>query len=261
MSSKDIWTQIISDARLYNGSSSDLMQLIINFESKYSVSLKATDTIEKRKCLFKEEIRPHVGTYPAKMCNDFYSYWIETNKTGKKMRFELEKTWDTKKRLARWANTNKEFKNGNHVNGSQTSLQVKINHVVQQEHKPLMSTSEAEYEWKETMRRQFAKFKETGFLNITLPAAQLKEFERMGLIKMSEEEKAKLLSEAKEIVIKYKRQQRLVPVDDTSRHELTACIHRIESGNMDGFDRSEINSQYSLTAIENFYKQIDKLIL
>ena len=36
----------------------------------------------------------------------FIDYWTETNKSGTKMRFELEKTWDTSRRLKRWMNSN-----------------------------------------------------------------------------------------------------------------------------------------------------------
>ena len=35
----------------------------------------------------------------------FIDYWTEANKSGTKMRFELEKTWDLKRRLSRWANS------------------------------------------------------------------------------------------------------------------------------------------------------------
>ena len=39
---------------------------------------------------------------------DFISYWTEENKSKTKMRFEMEKTWDTKKRLESWMkNTSK----------------------------------------------------------------------------------------------------------------------------------------------------------
>ena len=34
----------------------------------------------------------------------FFSYWTEPNKSKTKMRFEMQKTWDTKRRLQRWAN-------------------------------------------------------------------------------------------------------------------------------------------------------------
>ena len=35
----------------------------------------------------------------------FIDYWTEANKSGTKMRFELEKTWDLKRRLSRWVNS------------------------------------------------------------------------------------------------------------------------------------------------------------
>tara|TARA_R110002167_G_C12517817_1_gene637898 strand:+ start:268 stop:894 length:627 start_codon:yes stop_codon:yes gene_type:complete len=37
-----------------------------------------------------------------KSVKDFYLYWTEADEKGK-MRFQLEKTWDTKRRLARWS--------------------------------------------------------------------------------------------------------------------------------------------------------------
>ena len=36
----------------------------------------------------------------------FIDYWTEPNKSGTKMRFELEKTWDTSRRLKRWMSNN-----------------------------------------------------------------------------------------------------------------------------------------------------------
>ena len=40
---------------------------------------------------------------------EFCDYWTEKNKTKTKMRFELEKTWDTYKRLYRWINNTKKW--------------------------------------------------------------------------------------------------------------------------------------------------------
>ena len=37
------------------------------------------------------------------MIRQFYDYWIEPNKSRTKMRYELEQTWDTKRRLNTWA--------------------------------------------------------------------------------------------------------------------------------------------------------------
>ena len=49
--------------------------------------------------------------YLPTMLEDFISYWTEKNKSKTKMRFELQKTWDTKRRLANWNNNNKKFSN------------------------------------------------------------------------------------------------------------------------------------------------------
>lgn len=65
--------------------------------------------LSKRKNNFMESLKPFVEIYGADMINDFYSYWTEPNKSGTKMRYELEKTWDVKRRLSRWANN--KFKN------------------------------------------------------------------------------------------------------------------------------------------------------
>jgi uncharacterized protein YdaU (DUF1376 family) len=35
----------------------------------------------------------------------FIDYWTEPNKSGSKMRFEMEKTWDLSRRLKRWTNS------------------------------------------------------------------------------------------------------------------------------------------------------------
>jgi hypothetical protein len=43
------------------------------------------------------------------MLNEFYFYWTEKNKSGSKMKFEMEKTWDTKRRLGTWKRNSKRF--------------------------------------------------------------------------------------------------------------------------------------------------------
>lgn len=67
---------------------------------------KDDSKIESRKAKFKNSIAPHVKEYGSPLCNEFYKYWTEPNKSGKKMRFELEKTWEIKRRLERWKKTN-----------------------------------------------------------------------------------------------------------------------------------------------------------
>lgn len=93
---------------------------ICNFESytkpqrKLQRSLQRTQKevlpLEERIKQFGVELIPYVdtqgGKYPAPMIRAFYDYWSEPNQTKTKMRFELQKTWNTAGRLATWANRN-----------------------------------------------------------------------------------------------------------------------------------------------------------
>ncbi len=56
---------------------------------------------------FKNEVLQF--SYPKEMLNEFILYWTEPNKSKTKMRYELEKTWDTSRRLATWARNTKQF--------------------------------------------------------------------------------------------------------------------------------------------------------
>lgn len=58
---------------------------------------------------FYDSLKPFLQTYKPKMLRDFYEYWIEPNKSQTKMRFELETTWDTARRLSTWASREDEF--------------------------------------------------------------------------------------------------------------------------------------------------------
>ena len=57
-----------------------------------------------RKESFYQLLVPYVGKYPKEMIRAFFDYWSELNKSGTKMRYELEKTWELPRRLATWAN-------------------------------------------------------------------------------------------------------------------------------------------------------------
>ena len=57
----------------------------------------------ERKNTFYQSLVPYVGSYPKEMIRAFFNYWSEQNKSGTRMRYELEKTWELPKRLATWA--------------------------------------------------------------------------------------------------------------------------------------------------------------
>jgi len=69
-----------------------------NGKKKDSATASLSDRTEK----FKEELTPFVEKYGKDMIFAFFDYWSEPNKTGAKMRCELEKTWNTAGRLRTW---------------------------------------------------------------------------------------------------------------------------------------------------------------
>lgn len=66
---------------------------------------------KEREKAFEKSLIPFVsscgGIYEPTMIRAFFDYWTEKNKSGTKMRFELEKTWETSKRLQTWASRGK----------------------------------------------------------------------------------------------------------------------------------------------------------
>ena len=55
---------------------------------------------------FKDDIKLHRGESSIETLKKFFEYWNEKSASGK-MKFQSEKTWETKKRLARWEANNK----------------------------------------------------------------------------------------------------------------------------------------------------------
>lgn len=66
--------------------------------------------IVSRKLKFSDSLKPFINVYHRETLNDFYKYWTEPNKSNTKFRQELEKTWDTKRRLENWTRNDKNFK-------------------------------------------------------------------------------------------------------------------------------------------------------
>ncbi len=59
-------------------------------------------TLQEKETQFLNEVMTFTNFNPHLLA-EFFDYWSEPNKKGK-MKFELEKTWDTKRRLFRWQN-------------------------------------------------------------------------------------------------------------------------------------------------------------
>ena len=70
--------------------------------TRKSNSEASNNTLEARKSDFYQSILPFIDHYDREMLNDFYQYWTELDKRRRRMRFEMQKTWETGKRLATW---------------------------------------------------------------------------------------------------------------------------------------------------------------
>ncbi len=83
----------------------------VNNDNKITLLDRDTD--------FKKSLQPFLQQYGADMLNDFYLYWTEKNPNGKKMRFEMQRTFSIKGRLARWNKNNFNNKNnGKSITGN-----------------------------------------------------------------------------------------------------------------------------------------------
>jgi hypothetical protein len=76
----------------------------LNSINNNKVIKKNNNSIEIRKDLFINEVNK---VEDKKCIEDFIDYWTEDN--GKKMRFELEKTWNTNLRYKRWCRNQQKF--------------------------------------------------------------------------------------------------------------------------------------------------------
>ena len=74
-------------------------------------------TIEQREANFKK-ILLSIEKYSIGLRESFFLYWTEKNPNGKKMKFEMQKTFDIQRRLLTWSKNEKNF-NGN-SNGKMT---------------------------------------------------------------------------------------------------------------------------------------------
>jgi len=63
--------------------------------------------ISIREQKFSEEV--FFSNLSTEVCKEFVDYWTETNKSGTKMKFEMEKTFCIKRRLARWQKNDKKW--------------------------------------------------------------------------------------------------------------------------------------------------------
>lgn len=90
--------------------------LVLDNDNKEKVSKetkkKAASAAERAEAVVEaatKELADEVATYdyPEEMKAAFVSYWTEPNKSRTMVRYQMEKTWDTSRRLSLWASREK----------------------------------------------------------------------------------------------------------------------------------------------------------
>jgi len=100
------------DDKKYHGNSTVLPYEDAN--ANEDVIVNEDKNIIKREIKFKSEVFEFKEKYSDVMLDKFVNYWTEKNKSGTKMRYEIEKTFEISKRLATWSA--RDFNNNKIVN-------------------------------------------------------------------------------------------------------------------------------------------------
>lgn len=80
---------------------------------------KSKKSLKEREHEFGASLIPYVEKYSKETIRAFFNYWSEKSKIGAYMRFELEKTWETSKRLQTWASREKVQKSNTALKSSE----------------------------------------------------------------------------------------------------------------------------------------------
>ena len=77
-------------------------------QSNKHITSNIKQDIGERKKIFYDSLLPYTQKYKKEMLREFFEYWVEPTHNKKKMRFELEKTWDIVRRLRTWQSREKQ---------------------------------------------------------------------------------------------------------------------------------------------------------
>jgi hypothetical protein len=84
-------------------------------------------SLEQRKEQFKIDCFPYMKTYGKDLLTKFFLYWSEHSERGVKMRFEKEKVFNIKLRLATWAKNDKEWNKNKEVDPLVENVMKQVN--------------------------------------------------------------------------------------------------------------------------------------
>jgi hypothetical protein len=89
--------------------STDNVNVNVNDNVNVITKKDSKPSLETRSLAFKESLRPFISKFGVDMVKNFYNYWSEPNQTKTKMLFEMQKTWDTSRRLDNWSKRESTF--------------------------------------------------------------------------------------------------------------------------------------------------------
>ena len=118
MEKLDLIKEKRADAGRKGGKSKANDKQMLNKESKVKnskIQKKKVNNITDRRDSFQNHLNQFEDEFGKESINEFYNYWTEPNKSNTKLKFEMQPTWDTKRRLQRWVGN--DF-NSNKSNGS-----------------------------------------------------------------------------------------------------------------------------------------------
>ncbi len=97
----------------------------LNYTKQNKTTLKETkiNNIKHRQTKFLQSLGKFSDKFDKNTIRDFFEYWTEPNKSGTKMKFELQDTFDIGRRLKRWERNN--F-NNNTSNGIKKKVHFKM---------------------------------------------------------------------------------------------------------------------------------------
>ena len=80
-------------------------------------------TLEERKIIFRDSLIPFVEKYSKTTVRAFFDSWTESSPKGKKMKFEMQKTFDVSLRMAKWKQNEIDWAKKPQQNNQQNSTQ------------------------------------------------------------------------------------------------------------------------------------------
>ena len=99
-----------AEIRKRNATSVNERSISSTVNDNVNVSVTVNDNVKKsinnREADFKKSLQPFLEEFGKDTLNEFYLYWTEKKPKGRKMLFEMQKTFDIKRRLDRWSKNN-----------------------------------------------------------------------------------------------------------------------------------------------------------